>query len=348
MIKYKNQYAIEAWYESIKEHTYKTEFLELSQDECRAIVNWYNDHIRAAKLKKEIVDNENDKKILEKLKERIEDKIQVLEAKDGFFFKLSTRSPKDSIMASNKLRDIMAEQLKSHPPKDENAKVVLYLDCMIRAFRVQTAEEVLEFLIKSERVYTDLDRWLAYPDKLAPINLIFREYDDNIMSHMEFRGFVYKKKLTAVSQYYDTVYFDFLVKNRDQIQQRIQHYFETTICPLIAMENYVIDFVVYDDLSNDQNKVIVIELNPWAKTTGASMFSWYEHSDVKILNGEAPFELRVRTEPIPNVLKELFPDIQQLITEAEEKSGVNSRHSKNNNTKEREHKKKDKKDCSIM
>lgn len=80
MIKYKNQYAIEAWYESIKEHTYKTEFLELSQDECRAIVNWYNDHIRAAKLKKEIVDNENDKKILEKLKERIEDKIQVLEA----------------------------------------------------------------------------------------------------------------------------------------------------------------------------------------------------------------------------------------------------------------------------
>lgn len=36
----------------------------------------------------------------------------------------------------------MAEQLKSHPPKDENAKVVLYLDCMIRAFRVQTAEEV--------------------------------------------------------------------------------------------------------------------------------------------------------------------------------------------------------------
>jgi hypothetical protein len=78
------------------------------------------------------------------------------------------------------------------------------------------------------------------------------------------------------------------------------------------------------------------------------MFSWYEQSDVKILNGEAPFELRVRTEPIPNVLKELFPDIQQLITEAEEKSGVNSRYSKNDNTKEKEHKKKDKKDCSIM
>ncbi len=133
MIKYKNQYAIETWYESIKQYTYKTEFLELSQEECRAIVNWYNDHIRAAKLKKEIVDNENDQKILEKLKERINDKIKALEAskhrcqflnnfftkleflEDGFFFKLSTRSPKDSIMASNKLRDIMAEQLSVLP-----------------------------------------------------------------------------------------------------------------------------------------------------------------------------------------------------------------------------------------
>ncbi len=74
------------------------------------------------------------------------------------------------------------------------------------------------------------------------------------------------------------------------------------------------------------------------------MFSWYEQSDVKILNGEAPFELRVRTEPIPNVLKELFPDIQQLITEAEEKSGVKSQGSH----KTKEDKKKDKKDCGIM
>lgn len=78
-------------------------------------------------------------------------------------------------------------------------------------------------------MYTDLDRWLGYTEKLAPINLIFREYDDNIRPHMEyvaneahirtdlnfrFRGFVFKKKLTAVSQYYDSVYYDFLVKNK--------------------------------------------------------------------------------------------------------------------------------------
>lgn len=79
------------------------------------------------------------------------------------------------------------------------------------------------------------------------------------------------------------------------------------------------------------------------------MFSWYEQSDVKILNGEAAFELRVRTEPIPNVLKELFPDIQQLITEAEEKSGVKSALAhKSGKEKNKEHKKKDKKDCSIL
>jgi len=88
-----------------------------------------------------------------------------------------------------------------------------------------------------------------------------------------------------VSQYYDTVYFDFLVKNKastaswyginsvltpeqDHIQQRIQNYFEATICPLIALENYVIDFVVYDNYNDNDSRIIVIELNPWAKTTG--------------------------------------------------------------------------------
>jgi len=76
------------------------------------------------------------------------------------------------------------------------------------------------------------------------------------------------------------------------------------------------------------------------------MFSWYEQSDVKILNGEAPFELRVRTEPIPNVLHELFADIQQLIHAAEVQSGVMRHDAKN--SKDKYGKKKDKKECQVM
>ena len=34
---------------------------------------------------------------------------------------------------------------------------------------------------------------------------------------VRFRGFVHEKKLTAVSQYYDTAYYDFLVKNKARI-----------------------------------------------------------------------------------------------------------------------------------
>jgi hypothetical protein len=46
-------------------------------------------------------------------------------------------------MASSKLRDTLAERLKIVKPRDENAEVVLYLDCMIRAFQVHDAEEVI-------------------------------------------------------------------------------------------------------------------------------------------------------------------------------------------------------------
>ncbi len=55
-------------------------------------------------------------------------------------------------------------------------------------------------------------------------------------------------------------------RSQDQVQRLIQHYFATIICPLIAMENYVIEFVVYD--ASIEDNIIVIELNPWAKTTG--------------------------------------------------------------------------------
>jgi hypothetical protein len=74
------------------------------------------------------------------------------------------------------------------------------------------------------------------------------------------------------------------------------------------------------------------------------MFSWYEQNDMKILRGESPFELRVRTEPIENIKRELFPDIQNLINDAQEKSGTTKRNKENKENKP----KKEKKDCTVM
>jgi hypothetical protein len=81
---------IENWYEIIKKHTFKTIFLDLSNDEGDSILNYFEDmkHKIKNKFKKE------DEKNLENLENRI-DKVIQEEFKEGAFVRFSKRSPKD-------------------------------------------------------------------------------------------------------------------------------------------------------------------------------------------------------------------------------------------------------------
>jgi hypothetical protein len=74
---------------------------------------------------------------------------------------------------------------------------------------------------------------------------------------MEFRGFVWKKKLNAISQYDSNCYFEEIqdIGIQQSILSRITQFYQSTIRNLLPFQNYVIDFGVLDD------KIIVIELN---------------------------------------------------------------------------------------
>jgi len=157
----------------------------------------------------------------------------------------------------------------------------------------------------------DLKRWLEFADELGDMLIIFREFRQDIQSHMEFRGFVYKHQLNAVCQYYDTVYFEKLNNEQHIYKQKILEFFPK-IDKLVPLENYIVDFVCFDT-----GEIKVIELNPWASTTGASLFSW--HNDRQLLmNG--PFEFRILGKPIEDIKKELFPEIKKLIERANQET----------------------------
>jgi hypothetical protein len=74
---------------------------------------------------------------------------------------------------------------------------------------------------------------------------------------------------------------------------------------LPEMDNYILDFAVFDDGS-----VLVIELNPWATTSGAALFQWSADRSV-LMNG--PMEFRIVEEPVEGVQESLFPEIKSLI-----------------------------------
>jgi hypothetical protein len=63
---------------------------------------------------------------------------------------------------------------------------------------------------------------------------------------MEFRAFVSKGKITALSQYESGLYFRKLVSKKDTIQNEILALFEK-IKDKIRLQSYVIDLVIVDD-----------------------------------------------------------------------------------------------------
>lgn len=63
---------------------------------------------------------------------------------------------------------------------------------------------------------------------------------------MEFRGFVCKKRFTALSQYFHIVYFADLVRDKEQVLHRILAFFEE-VKDVIPAESYIIDFGVLPD-----------------------------------------------------------------------------------------------------
>lgn len=61
----------------------------------------------------------------------------------------------------------------------------------------------------------------------------------------EFRGFVYRRKLNALTQYFEAIYVPELVNTKDEIEEAIFNLFEK-LEPLLNVHDYVIDFALLD------------------------------------------------------------------------------------------------------
>eukprot|EP00005_Dracoamoeba_jomungandri_P004910 CAMPEP_0174253846 /NCGR_PEP_ID=MMETSP0439-20130205/3210_1 /TAXON_ID=0 /ORGANISM="Stereomyxa ramosa, Strain Chinc5" /LENGTH=341 /DNA_ID=CAMNT_0015335111 /DNA_START=281 /DNA_END=1306 /DNA_ORIENTATION=- len=96
----------------------------------------------------------------------------------------------------------------------------------------------------------------------------------------EFRGFVHKNKLTAVSQY-DRRFNKHAIEHREELEAVILDFFESHCREVFSDYGaYIIDFGLNLDM-----EIKVIELNSFESWTGACLFSWSTDREV-ILNGK--------------------------------------------------------------
>ena len=129
---------------------------------------------------------------------------------------------------------------------------------LIKSLKIKNSEEAIELLSNSQRVADDLQRELKYSNNFS-LKIIIREWNNNLPYEMEFRGFVYKNKLTAISQYDSYLFSKELNLKKKEIEKKINTFFNEMIKEkLKKFENYIIDFGILND-----GNIVVIELNPF-------------------------------------------------------------------------------------
>jgi len=126
--------------------------------------------------------------------------------------------------------------------------------------------------------------------------VVLREWA-HIHPSMEFRGFVYKHKLNAISSYNRAVCWPGIPERIQEIEQKCRAYWDTIKHKIPdTLQNFIVDFAFLED----SGKVTIVEFNDFADFEGcganAELFDWEKDND--ILTGEAPFETRLVMKPL--------------------------------------------------
>lgn len=147
----------------------------------------------------------------------------------------------------------------------------------------------LYLLLKSSD-YINHDLYHAFDDldekpKNVDFHLVLRKWSD-INPALEFRCFVNSKKLIAISQK-DLNYYSYLPQIQDEVQDKIEDFFEDVLLDTFTSNSYIFDVYV----PKPYNKVYLVDINLWSRSTDSLLFSWHELANGEIGYKEPEFRL---------------------------------------------------------
>lgn len=293
---------IEKWYGLLGEDTFPTEFVPVTKIQASKFVQYFQtrenpmlpeDTRRSslAMIKKELAP----------LEALLQDKIN--EFGGEVFVKTSSRSPKDAVELGGRLRNNFdalhdlpfPDFIPSTDPEDDNelrlrlhkatnvARRVMQASYI--SFKVTNASDGIDLLLNSQRICEDFQERINYATNFHE-NIVVRKWV-NFDWQMELRAFVYGNKLNGLSQYTHFIYIPRMHTAKDQIQAQVQKFWDENCKDKLShFENYIIDFVIGED-----NKIMIIELNPFDSLTNGTLYRWVEDRE-ELHNG--PLKFRVR------------------------------------------------------
>jgi hypothetical protein len=300
---------IEYWYPILKDYTFHTVFLDITQPQASALMAKqdlkYNPFIHDQHL--------------ETVAQNINDLVSNTHPSghNGLFVRLSTRSPKDaSLKNTSTVEQLLRRQIKKNKYANENQQTRMLVHAFHKALRVQNGTQAVGIITCSKRSYHDLLIRILQTDKNEEFNmkLAIRDWV-KIKPGMEFRGFCTNGQLNALSVYFVACYNEEIKKNKDKLLAQMQTLFQEVAPLLTHIPEYVIDFALQAD-----GKMAIVELNHFAKTTGAGLFNW--KTDEALLRGEKEFDFRIIEEPVPNSASNLYEPLRVILKKVQVEEGV--------------------------
>lgn len=198
------------------------------------------------------MNNDSEERIwYEQIEARLQTKIEEnFPDKKEFFAKTSSRSAKDACIFKRDFLEIYKKELLKFPDSSqENSRIIALLTAAFLSLRLTSATEVLSMFIISERIYQDMllaTEAQNISDSLFKENIILRPFIQ-IDVDMEFRGFVFQRRLTCLSQYNYLIYSQRLCQWKNQILEKIVSFFNEVVQTKLSKyksNSYVIDFAL--------------------------------------------------------------------------------------------------------
>ncbi|KAK7109019.1 uncharacterized protein [Littorina saxatilis] len=313
----------EKWLHILQEETFPTEYCPLHLNEAQMVLSVYErlyknlDAPSIARLDWREKLSHAESELVQKIEQRLQKVMDKFFKKDSdfVFVKTSSRSAKDAPMAQSRFKDLYQDFLTQEPEdtrSSENTQITCLLKAAFYGMRVRQASEVMDMTMRSERIFQDILLALQFKDKFCE-NFVVRTFVD-IDVDMEFRGFVFHGNLVALSQYNYLIYSERLCKLKDALSDRIEAFYKNSIRPKLQAskfeENFIIDFAI----GSKDDKVWVIEINPFLITTDAALFSWqHERHLLEGRQGQG-LEFRVTMRPRPGAKTMLPHSIKMLLS----------------------------------
>ncbi|KAJ8764793.1 hypothetical protein K2173_009198 [Erythroxylum novogranatense] len=142
--------------------------------------------------------------------------------------------------------------------------------------RCSSFSEIALLLRSSDSLVHDLchaydscsDKTLSRPPKFF---LALRRWYSSLLPAMEFRCFVWGRRLVSISQREVTTFYPELVEMKTGVQKLLKKFFIDIVKEKFESENYTFDVYVTKD-----ERVKILDFNPWGAFTLPLLFTWEE------------------------------------------------------------------------